>query len=499
MTPNQVQFVDTTLRDGQASLWAENMRTGMMLAVAERIDNAGYHAIEVMASSHIKKCVRELRENPFERMRLLAQKIKKTPMRAIGGERISAFEISPDSVVDLWFERLLANGMRQLRISDPANDSAGWHNSVGRARRVGLGTVVNLIYSVSPKHTDEYYARKAREAAAVNPDYICLKDPGGLLTPERTQTLVEVIRKNAAAIPLTIHVHCTTGLGPLCALEAIKLGIQIVDTAVPPLANASSNPSIFNVAHNARALGYAPAIDEENLQSVAKDLTFIAKREGMPIGAPVEYDYSQYVHQVPGGMISNFHFQLKNIGMLHRLDEVLEETVKVRAELGYPIMVTPFSQFVGSQAAINIIKGERYAQVTDQVIQYALGIWGTEAASEVDGNIKDKILDRPRAKEFATWEAPQPSIQEVRSKLGGPSVSDDELLMRYVAGNEDVEALRTAGAPKEYSDSRKPILALLRDLSQRKDCSQISIRKDGLFLTLEKRVPHVFPRDTGED
>jgi oxaloacetate decarboxylase alpha subunit len=156
-------------------------------------------------------------------------------------------------------------------------------------------------------------------------------------------------------------------------------------------------------------------------------------------------------------------------------------------------MVTPFSQFVGSQAAINVIKGERYAQVTDQVIQYALGIWGAEAASEVDPSIKDKILDRPRAKEFAAWEPPQPSIEDVRSKLGGPSLSDDELLMRYVVGNEDVEALRTAGAPKEYSDSRKPILALLRDLTQRKDCQQIYIRKDGVSLTLEKRGPHPSP------
>jgi oxaloacetate decarboxylase alpha subunit len=213
----------------------------------------------------------------------------------------------------------------------------------------------------------------------------------------------------------------------------------------------------------------------------------------MPIGAPVEYDYSQYVHQVPGGMISNLRHQLKNIGMLNRLDEVLEETVRVRADLGYPIMVTPFSQFVGSQAAINVIKGERYAQVTDQVIQYALGIWGAEAVSEVDPNIKDKILDRPRAKEFAAWQPPQPSIEEVRSKLGGPSLSDDELLMRYVVGNEDVEAMRTAGAPKAYSDTHKPILALVRDLAQRKDCQQISIRKDGMSLTLEKRAPHVIP------
>jgi oxaloacetate decarboxylase (Na+ extruding) subunit alpha len=484
---NEVKFVDTTLRDGQASLWAENMRTGMMTAVAERIDNAGYHAIELIASSHIKKCVRELRENPFERMRLVAEKVKKTPLRAIGGERISAFELSPDSIIDLWFERLLANGMRQLRISDPANDPSGWGKSVARAKRVGLGSVVNLIFSVSPKHTDEYYARKAREAAAIKPDYVCLKDPGGLLTSERTVTLVQVIRKNAPGIPMTIHVHCTTGLGPLCALEAIKLGVQIVDTAVPPLANASSNPSIFNVAQNARSLGYSPIIDEAALHSVAKDLTLIAKRENMPLGAPVEYDYSQYVHQVPGGMISNLRFQLKNLGMLNRLDEVLEEAVQVRKDLGYPIMVTPFSQFVGSQAAINVIKDERYTQVTDQVIQYAIGLWGEEAASEVNPNVKDKILDRPRAKEFAAWNPPQPSIEALRNKLGGPTLTDDELLMRYVAGKEDVEAMRAAGAPKDYSDANKPLLALLQDLTRRKDCTQIRISKAGLSLTLAKQ------------
>src|SRR3990172_7866212 len=363
----KIKFVDTTLRDGQASLWAENMRTGMMLAVAERLDNAGFQAIELIASSHIKKCVRELREDPFERMRLVARKITKTALRAIGAERISAFELSPDSIVDLWFERMVANGMRQLRISDPANDPAGWKKSVTRAKKVGLTTILNQIYSVSPKHTDAYYARKAREAAALKPDIICLKDPGGLLTPERTGALVKVIQEHAPGLPLELHVHCTTGLGPLCALEAIKLGVQLIDTSVPPLANASSNPSLFNVAQNARALGYTPALDEQNLRWVAGDLNFYAQCEKMPIGEPVEYDYSQYVHQVPGGMISNLRFQLKNIGMLDRLDKVLEEAVRVRADLGYPIMVTPFSHFVGSQAAINVIKGERYAQVTDQV------------------------------------------------------------------------------------------------------------------------------------
>jgi len=484
---SEIKFVDTTLRDGQASLWAENMRTGMMLAVADRIDNAGFEAIELIASSHIKKCVRELREDPFERMRLIAKKITKTPLRAIGSERLSAFELTPDSVNDLWFERMVANGIKQLRISNPSNDPAGWKKSVTRAKRNGLRTVLNLIFSISPKHSDEYYARKAREATALKPDVICLKDPGGLLTPERTSSLIQVMQREAPVFPLELHVHCTTGLGPLCALEAIKLGVEIIDTSVPPLANASSNPSVFNVAQNSRALGYTAVIDEQALKSVEKDLTFIAKLENMPIGAPVEYDYSQYVHQVPGGMISNLHFQLKNLGLLSRLPEVLEECVRVREDLGYPIMVTPLSQFVGSQAAINVIKGERYAQVTDQVIQYASGFWGEEAASEVDSSIKAKILDCSRAKEFAKWHPPQPTIQELRSKLGGPDLSDDGLLMRYVVGNEDVETMRAAGAPKQYSDTRNPLLTLVRELTQRKDCSQIYVRKDGFSLALEKR------------
>ena len=187
-------------------------------------------------------------------------------------------------------------------------------------------------------------------------------------------------------------------------------------------------------------------------------------------------------------MISNLRYQLKNLGMLHRLDEVLEEAVRVRADLGYPIMVTPFSQFVGSQAAINVIRGERYEQVTDQVLQYALGHWGEEAADEVDAGVKDKFLARPRAKEFAGWRPPQPCLAEVRAKLGGLGVSDDELLMRYVVGKDDVEAMRAASGPREYVSASKPLLALLENLTRSSDCNQIYIQKNGLSVTLEKRA-----------
>ena len=180
-------------------------------------------------------------------------------------------------------------------------------------------------------------------------------------------------------------------------MEAIKLGITIVNTAIPPLANGSSNPSLFNVAANARALGHTTAVDEESLHAVSEHFTRIAEQKDLPLGRPVEYDYGQYLHQVPGGMYSNLRHQLEKVGLGHKFHQALEECGRVREEFAYPIMVTPLSQFVGSQAAINVIVGERYAQVTDQTILYALGLWGEEGSRLMDPEVKDKILARPRA------------------------------------------------------------------------------------------------------
>ncbi len=483
---DEISFVDTTLRDGHQSLWAEGMTTGMMLPIAERMDRAGFEAIELISGSHLKKCVRELREDPWERIRLVAKRITKTPLRVIAG-RVNTFEFNPLSMYRLFLERMFANGIRQARISEEWNDFSGWKRKVQVSREVGLEPIINLIYSVSPKHTDEYYGRKTREAASLGVPRLCLKDPGALLTPERTRTLVPVIFQNSNGIPLELHTHCTTGLGPLCCLEAIKLGVRSVNTAIPPLANASSNPSVFNVARNARALGYRPVIDEEEIRPVEEHFTFIAKREGFPIGAPTEYDYSQYLHQVPGGMISNLGHQLRLVGLEDRVGEALEEAIRVRADLGYPIMVTPLSQFVGSQAAINVILGERYKQVTDQVIKYALGQCGKEGSTSMDPDVKDKILSRPRAKELARWEPLEPSIQEMRSKLGGPGVSDEEMLLRWLMSKDEIEAMRAANPPKEYLSTMRPVLTLIEELTRRADFSHIRIQSPGLSLTLEKK------------
>src|SRR5215471_16592502 len=330
---DEIRFVDTTIRDGHQSLWAERMSTGMMLPVAKNLDDAGFLAIELLSGSHIKKAVRELREDPWERIKRVAERAPNTPLRLIAG-RVNTFGFDPPCMYELFIARMAANGVREARISEPWNDLPGWKYRVEVARRFGLDPIVNLIYSVSPVHTDGYYAGRCRQAVTLRPFRLCLKDPGGLLTPERVRTLVPVVLQNANGIPVEIHSHCTTVLGPLVALEAVRLGIRIVNTGVPPLAEGSALPSIFNVTHNLRALGYKPLIDEEVLRPVSAHFNVIAKRESFPIGAPAEYEYEIYQHQVPGGMISNLAHQLAQVGKEAQLQEALEETSRVRVEFG---------------------------------------------------------------------------------------------------------------------------------------------------------------------
>jgi oxaloacetate decarboxylase alpha subunit len=479
-----IRFVDTTLRDGHLSLWASRMTTAMMVPAAERINRAGYEAAEIISGSNFKKSVRELREDPFERIRQVSARMPDTPLRVIAG-RINTFGFDPESMYRLFLERVAANGVKEARISEPWNQYSGWKHRVGIAREVGLATVVNLIFSVSPRHSDDYYAKRTRQAASLPIDRLCLKDPGGLLTPERMRTLVPVILENANGKYVEFHTHCTTGLGPLCCLEAIKAGITTINTAIPPLADGASNPSIFNVAANARALGYQTDIDEAVLHPVSEHFTAIAKRDGLPIGKPLAYNYAQYLHQIPGGMISNLEYQLSLVGLADRLPEALEETARVRAELGYPIMVTPLSQFVGSQAAINVIIGERYREVTDQIIHYALGRYGEEGAAEMDPDIKDRILSRSRARELAQDEIREPSLQEMRRKYGGPGVSDEDMLLRWIVGKDDVDAMR-ATPPQNPATTGHPLVRLVSEFAGRHSCSRIAVKNSSMSLTMEK-------------
>jgi oxaloacetate decarboxylase (Na+ extruding) subunit alpha len=482
----EIRIVDTTLRDGNTSLWAHNMTTGMMAPTLPHMDQAGFDAMEFFVMGRLKKVVREHRDNPWDWVRLGSKQIKNTRLRYHGG-LVSGFELIPDCISRLMIQTVISHGITMTRVSDPWNDFGELQKEHDDLRKLGMEVVVNLVYSVSPRLTDEYYVQKARDVAALKPYRICFKDVGGMLTPDRTRTLVRLIKANVGDIPLEFHAHCNNGLAPFNLLEAVKEGIRIVHTSIPPLANGSAQPSLFNVVDNLRVLGYKPLVNTQALKPVSEHFTWIAKREGLPIGVPREYDENWYRHQVPGGMISNLRHQLKTLGKEDQMDRVLDETIRVRAELGYPIMITPFAQFVGSQAAINIITGERYREVTDQVIHYAYGRWGRSGREFMDPEIRAKILNRPRAKELEHWELPQPTLEEVRRKYGAGSLSDEDLLLRFFAGPSFVDALKAAPPRKEYLDARQPLIRLLEALSRQRNWGHIAIRKGNFSVSVSRQ------------
>jgi oxaloacetate decarboxylase alpha subunit len=481
-----VSFVDTTLRDGQMSLWATNMTTAMMLPIAESIDRAGFQAAELLAAAFFKKLVRELRDDPWERIRLIHARMPNTPLRAIRGRYMSAFQITPASIMQLWLERLAANGIREIRISDSSNTAAVWREQIRSAQAVGMTAIVNLIFSISPKHTDEYYAERAGALERFGAGRICIKDPGGLLTPERTRTLVPAVLREAGSVPVELHTHCNVGMGTPSCVEAIKLGIRLVDTAVPPLSDASSNPSVFDVLANARALGYSTSLDERPLAQVEQHLTALARRERLPLGTPARYDSFHYLHQVPGGMISNLRHQLSGLRMEGKLRDVLEEAAVVRAELGYPIMVTPYSQFVGAQAMMDVAQGERYRVVSDELIQYALGFWGEEERASIQPDVRERILDSPRARQLAASRPVELTLEELREQYGGPGVSDEELLLRYFSSESDVAAMRAAPAPLTYNGGGPAVLRLIEQLTAHGGFSYLELQKGAESFTLRR-------------
>ena len=331
----EVRFIDTTFRDGSQSLWASGMRTGMIEAVAEAMDRAGFDAIEVPVTPiYMKKFVRDLKENPWDMARMVAAKLPRAVKGCMASNGFHPFETPPPrSVVDLFFKVLVNTGaLNRAQMTCNTRDQCkrSFPTTIPMFRNLGLQIALALSYTISPRHSDEYYAEKTRELVPFKPDAIYLKDQGGLLTVDRARTLLPAILRNAGGVPVELHSHCTTGLAPLVYLEALRLGVRTLHTAVPPLADASSQPSVFNVARNARLLGYEPRVDLEVLAPVAERLTAIARREKLPIGAPIEYDHGQYIHQVPGGVISNLRHQLAEMRILHRLDEVIEESILVR-------------------------------------------------------------------------------------------------------------------------------------------------------------------------
>jgi oxaloacetate decarboxylase alpha subunit len=338
--------------------------------------------------------------------------------------------------------------------------------------------VVGLVYSISPVHTDDYYAERARLIGlSTDVDVLNLKDPGGLLTPERVRTLVPALRAAAPSVPLEVHSHMTATMGAASYLEAAQLGATFVCTAVRPLANGTSQPSAEQTAANLRDRGFTVAIDDAALAEMSAYFSALARRLGRPIGVPLEYDVSVYAHQLPGGMTSTLRRQLAELGMEDRWREILDELPRVREELGWPIMVTPLSQFVGVQAFLNVTTGARWSQLPDEIIRYVLGQYGPPAAA-IDPDVQAKVLASPRAGDLAHEEHGL-GVAAARERFGD-AISDELLLLRMMLPEEQIEAMLTAPAERRTA-GRSPLVALVGGLVER-DLGSVEIQAPGLRL-----------------
>lgn len=425
----EIEFVDQTMRDAQQSLWGFRMPTDMILPIAPVMDQVGYRAIGVVGGRGTVVAIRYLNESILERFRLLSQAMPRTPLRtSYMAASAFGFNVEPIAAIELWIRRAVANGIKSFWVCDYQNMMDKLAYLTGIAKEEGAEVVIALMFTLSPAHTDELYAKKTRllmEMGGV--DGIHVEDTAGVLTPERTRTLLPAIQREAKDIPVEFHEHCTMGLAPMSYVEAIQQGAPILHTAVSPLANGSSLPSAENTIKNARRLGYTVKIDEEALKTVSDYFRNESEKRGMPIGKPVEYDIFHFEHQAPGGMMGTLRNQLAEIGQAEQLDEVLEEVARVRVEFGYPVMATPYSQFIAAQALFNITSGQRYGIISDEVAKYALGQYG-EPDGPWDQNVKDKILNSPKGKRFQNKKSPEITVHDLRKLESG--LSDDELLIR---------------------------------------------------------------------
>jgi oxaloacetate decarboxylase (Na+ extruding) subunit alpha len=486
----EIGLVDTTVRDGHQSLWSANaLSTSMIARIAPAIDRVGFQAIDFTSSTHMAMAVRWHREDPWERIRVVRELMPDTRLGFITpGMRFMAWWRAPLDVMELALRCVIRNGIRRIWVAESMNDVATDLQIAEISKRAGAEeVVVGLVYSISPVHTDDYYAERARAIGqSARVDVLNLKDPGGLLTPERVRTLVPVLRAAAPGLPLEVHSHMTATMGGACYLEAAGLGASFVCTAVRPLANGTSQPSAEQTVANLREQGYAVPIDDDALAGMSAYFSSLAERLGRPVGAPLEYDVSVYGHQLPGGMSSTLRRQLAEIGMERRWPEILEELPRVREELGWPIMVTPLSQFVGVQAFLNVTSGERWSRLPDEIVRYVLGEYGPPAG-EIEPELRAKVLASPRAEALAR-ERHGLGLDAARERFGA-AMGDELLLLRMMLPAEQVDAMLAAPAGRRAPTAGPPappaphpLRTLVAGLVER-DLAQIEIRAPRLRVS----------------
>ncbi|MHB8075037.1 acetyl-CoA carboxylase biotin carboxyl carrier protein [Desulfosporosinus fructosivorans] len=386
-----VKITDTTLRDAHQSLWATRMRTEDMLPILTELDEAGFFSLEVWGGATFDVCLRFLGEDPWERLRQIKSIVKKTPLQMLlRAQSLVGYSHYPDDVVREFVSLSVKNGIDIIRIFDSLNDVRNMVVPMDAAKKAGAHVQASVVYTISPVHTTKHYLETATSLAELGADSICIKDMAGLLTPYKAYELVSLLKKELG-IMVHLHSHYIGGMAVGTYLKAAEAGVDVIDTASVPLAFGASQPPVETVVRALQDTEHDTGLNLRQLFRIAKYFEALRKSRGFERGITRISDMRVFEHQVPGGMISNLVSQLEEQGALERIHDVLEEIPKVRAELGYPPLVTPTSQIVGTQAVLNVLTGVRYKLVPGEVKAYVRGQYGRPPAP-IDHEIQKKII-----------------------------------------------------------------------------------------------------------
>lgn len=476
------ELIDVTLRDAHQCLWSTRMTTAQMYPAMRDTDEAGYAFINILGGAVFDVMVRFLREDPWKRLAFLSDRFE-TPTDALTrGQSIYTFELFPDDVVALNIELLAESGVRVLTVYDALNDNRNILSSVQIGKKNGMLINAMLTYALSPVHDDDYFVARTKELVEMKVDFISVKDPTGLLTPERAKSLFPAIVKAAKGIPLKLHSHCQSGLAPLVYEEAIKAGFAYGYVATNCMANGASLPSVIDVLDSAHQLGRAPKMNRAALQQVDDYFDWVCTRDGLSRGVKANYDPALYEHQIPGGMISNLRAQLQTLGISHREQEILEETAQVRKDLGYPILVSPFAQYIVTQAVLNVVQGERYKTIPDEVKLYLKGHYGRLAGTPLPLVMERAGVDYDAS--IRAGEKIAPALPSLRKKWG-KSISREQLCLHAFYPENLAMGLQdgTIQALKQGPQLHPPS-ELMKYLARQKEYKQIRTKWGGVELTI---------------
>lgn len=430
MVKKKIEFTETVLRDAHQSLMATRMKYEDMQPVLSLIDKAGYRAVECWGGATFDSCIRFLDEDPWERLRNIKKNLKNTKTQMLlRGQNLLGYKNYPDDIVEKFIKLSVKNGIDIIRIFDALNDIRNLETAIKATKSAGAEAQVAICYTTSEVHTISYFANLCQIVEKFGADSICIKDMAGVLTPFESYELVRQIRK-MTNIPLELHTHETTGMGSLAYLKAIEAGVDIIDTAISPFSGGTSQPATETMYMVVKEFGYETDLNIDVLEEIADYFKKVKykyiEEEVLPVQM-LETDPKGLIYQVPGGMLSNLYTQLKDLNQLDKYEEVLKEIPKVRKDLGYPPLVTPMSQMVGTQAAFNVISKERYKIVLNEVNDYLKGLYGMSPI-EIDEDFRRSIIKDEKVIEDRPANHLEDGFEKAKEEISTLAKCDEDVL-----------------------------------------------------------------------